>query len=228
MKIAVLHTMYDEHENVLENIHRISEKYKDAIFLVTHSFDKDSSHLNEIKNNSYYNELSNLGETLERIKIPANAISRNYSDLFKRLYEINTKVDIIVALTGDTKITNPIVFEKRYNEMKKNNYKLYVCQAKSQVFWSKNRILDRLQVDTTADFMPQLFFVDGDFAFRSKVFADISVVNDYTSEQCLGNEFLLHASLEDAGRLNKDPNNWLSYTDGVVWQSLTNGQPGRP
>jgi len=228
MKLAILQTMYDEHDNVLNNILEVKNKYKDSIFFVTHSFETSSKVLEKIKQVSYYNSLPNLGGTMDSLKLPANAIARNYSDLFKRLYKLNEKVDMIVALTGDTKIVNANVFEKRYDELKRNNYKIYVCQAKNQIFWSKDKVLNRTQTNRIADFMPQLFFVDSIFAFKSKVFENIPVVNEYTSEQCLGDEFLRHASLNDIGRLNRDPINWLSYTDGVIWQYLTNGRPGRP
>lgn len=228
MKLAILQTMYDEHENVFNNILKITNEYKDSVFFVTHSFDVPSALLEKIKQISYYQQLSNLGVSVEKLKLPANAISRNYADLFSRLYKLNEKVDMVVALTGDTKITDAKSFGRRYNEMKKNNYKIYTCQAKGQVFWSKNKILDRLQTDITVDFMPQLFFVDGVFAFKSKIFADIPVVNEYTSEQCLGDVLLNHVALNDIGRLNKIPEYWPSYKDGVVWQCMTNGEPGRP
>jgi len=227
MRLAILQTMYDEHENVLNNILEVSNKYKDSIFFVTHSFERESKLLEEIKQVSYYRALPNLAGTIKQLKLPANAISRNYADLFKRMYVLNKEVDMIVVLTGDTKITNAKVFENRHREMKRNGYKIYTCQAKNQVFWSKDMVLDRVQTERIADFMPQLFFVDGNFAFESKVFKNIKVVNEYTSEQCLGDELLNHASMNDIGRLNGDPVNWLSYTEGVIWQCLTNGEPGR-
>jgi hypothetical protein len=206
----------------------ISSKCRESIFFVTHSFERDSSQLARIKQLSYYNALPNLGDSIERLRLPANAVSRNYSDLFRRLYEVNEVVDLVVALTGDTKIIDAGSFGRRFEEMQKNNYKLYACQAKGQYFWAKDKILSRLQTDGVADFMPQLFFVDGKFAFKTKIFSYIPVVNEYTSEQCLSEAFLEHAGLDGVGRLNNQSTNWMSYTDGVVWQVMTGGRPGRP
>jgi hypothetical protein len=228
MKIAILQTMYDEHLNVLSNIHEVSSKYSESWFFVTHSFDSESAVLDQIKYLSFYESLINLGNSVSRSKLPANAISRNYSNLFTRFYKSNLDVDLIVALTGDTKLVDAKSFERRYIEMQDNHYDISVCQAKEQIFWSSLGVLDRLQDSNVPDFMPQLFFVDGKFAFKSKIFSNIKVVNEYTSEQCLGEEFLKHSDLSKLGRLNNDPINWLSYMDGVVWQALTNGKPGRP
>lgn len=227
MRVALLQTMYDEHENVFNNIKETSSIYRDAVCLVTHSFDKESSILGQIKLNSYYNSLQNLGNSLERLKIPAYSISRNYADLFNRLYLLNYNVDLIVALTGDTKLTDVNSFTRRYDEMKKHNYKLYACQAKEQVFWTKDKTLTRFQTKNIADFMPQLFFVDGSFAIETKVFSKIKITNEYTSEQCLSDAFLIDGEFNDIGRLNKEKSNWADYTDGVIWQCLTNGRPGR-
>ena len=227
MRIAVLQTMYDEHKNVLENIGKIKKTYPDSIFLVTHSFDKESSYLNGIQQTSHYKSLSNLESTLDKYKFPAYVITRNYSDLFKRFYELNTLVDMVVALTGDTKIVDVSSFERRYLEMR-NKYDIYTCQAKGQYFWSSDKELTRLQSEGIADFMPQLFFVNGVFADKTKVFNNISITNEYTSEQCLGDSFLKYSNISRLGRLNNDSNNWLSYTDGVIWQCMTDGRPGRP
>lgn len=228
MKLAVLQTMYDEHDNVLNNMLEVMSRYKDPLFFVTHSFERNSDALEKIKRASYYNALPNLGGTMDRMKLPAHAVSRNYSDLFRRLYEVNKEVDLIVALPGDTKITDAGSFWRRYEEMQQRGYKLYACQAKGQVFWSNDKILNRVQTDDVADFMPHLFFVDGKFAFRSRVFSEIPVINEYTTEHCLSEAFLKCADLKDIGRLNPVAINWLSYTDGVVWQIMSNGEPGRP
>ena len=227
MRVALLQTMYDEHENVLNNIKRVTSVYKDAVCLVTHSFDKHTDTLDEIKQHSFYEALSNLAGTVERLQLAAHAVSRNYSNLFQRLYETSIPIDIVVALMGDTKITDPVSIERRYTEMLECGYKLYACQAKGQYFYSEDMFLTRHQTENVVDFMPQLFFVEGSFALTSKVFSSIPVVNAYTTEQCLGDAFLKHASLSDVGRLNKDATCWLDYRDGVLWQVLTNGAPGR-
>jgi len=195
---------------------------------VTHSFDRNSETLEVIKNRSKYKALKNLVGDVERLKLPAYAVTRNYSDLFSNLYASRENVDLVVALMGDTKIVDAKSFERRFNEMMEHNYKLYACQAKTQVFWSSDKTLDRVQTDDLADFMPQLFFVDGHFTKTTRVFCNVPITNEYTTEQCLGDAFLQQAQLSDIGRLNKEPTYWKDYQDGIIWQALTNGAPGRP
>ena len=60
MNSAFIFSMYNEHLNVLNSINEIKSKITADVF-ISHSFDKDSEYLNNIRNSVLiYNKLENL------------------------------------------------------------------------------------------------------------------------------------------------------------------------
>jgi len=76
----------------------------------------------------------------------------------------------------------------------------------------------RIQYEGIRDFMPQFFMVEGSFASETKVFSDIAVTNEYTSEQCLGDEFSRHIKGSFLDNAHVIASNAYSYSDGLLYQ----------
>ena len=161
-------------------------------------------------------------------------MSRNFSKIFRDLYAA-PEMDYYVAFTGDTRVTDPINFNRLYNVMKDKNKIACVSQAIGQRFHAstdnlKDKSGNRYQHDRITDFMPQLFLLDGQFATSTKCFSNIEVTNVLTSEQCLGDELLSHIEgdfHDKVYRVNwRNPSYAYAYNDGVIYHARS-GKPGR-
>ena len=74
------------------------------------------------------------------------------------------------------------------------------------------------QYDGISDFMPQFFMVRGVAATFTRMFSDTKITNEYTSEQCLGDEFMKHVpgNFKDSAYIIST--NAYDYSDGIVYQ----------
>lgn len=237
MRPAFIITMHDEHDIVQASISNILKNYDDAIIQVVHSYDGSSFSNDKVR----YHQLGNLYGAISNSRLPAHSVCRNLSLGFSNLYNQNESYDIIIALTGDTLIGDPTSFERRAAEMKSRQTVAFVSQAVGQRFHANTDNPDvgitcgRLQTDQTTDFACCLFIIDADFAKKTKVFANIAITNDFTSEQCLGDELLRALGTTDpavfhknVSRLNsRSPHIAYSYNDGITYHARTNGRPGR-
>ncbi len=223
--------MYDEHNLVNDNIEAISELYPRSRHYISHSFDKVSPQLLSIISKGVYICHDNLATKFQDDEVATRSMCRNLETAFTKLYNLETgsetRADLIVALTGDTKIYDASFISRCWKAIEESNLDLLVCQAKGQYFWTDHRILSRLQTEHVHDFEPCLFLVKGSFGFSKRVFSSIPVSNRFTVEQCLGDAYLANVSDIRYGRLNPDPRNWMSFSDGVKFQYLTNGKAGR-
>jgi|SRR3989304_1733694 len=240
MKIAFVITMYDEHELVRTSILNILKQYSDATIHVVHSYDGKDFSIADLTV-SRYHKLENLYGKISNARLPSHAVCRNFSRGFSCLYADNTVYDVIVAMTGDTLIGDPESFERRRRDMASANCVAAVSQAVGQRFHASTDdpdagvVCGRLQTDKTTDFACCLFIVDGKFASKTNAFANICITNDFTSEQCLGDEMLRALGTtepevfhKNVMRLNKNsPHIAYSYGDGITYHARTNGRPGR-
>ena len=105
-----------------------------------------------------------------------------------------------------------------------------ISQAWGQTFWSSDGQLTRLQGEDLPDFACCIFVIDGQFFKDTKCFTQIEVTNEYTSEECLGEELVKHLPegnfREHISLLNTNPYAAYSYNDGVMYHAR-NGKPGR-
>jgi len=229
MKIGVAITMHSEHNVVIASIINMKRRETDQYTIaLIHSDDgSDTSELEKLVD--HYERLPDLFPLYNRFNFGAHAQSRNYNAAFRWLYYTNIEFDILVAMFGDTLITDPSNFNRRYDEMKLNGKIAMVSQAIGHWFYSNTddpTIIgqhgSRYQDEKITDIMPQLFLLDGKFARANKLFADIKVTNQFTTEQCMGDELARTVGIDfhdKIGRLNKDhPVEAYQYGDGVVLQ----------
>jgi hypothetical protein len=177
--------------------------------------------------------LPNLASKYNQFTLPAHAVTRNYSAGLSLLHE---KVDYIVMLLGDTLIYNPKPLHKAAKKMMTEKKYLCCSKAYGQYFnskesTSKNIITNRFQGEDTTDFLPQLFIIRGNLFEKTKCFTKIQATNEFTSEQCLGDETLRYFSkktiLSKTILLNaKNPTFGYSFTDGITYHAVW-GKPGR-
>ncbi len=240
MKVGIVITMYDEHSIVLKSVIEIKRKLPDSTIILVHSDDRrETSELTTLKEAvTKYIKLPDLSKVLENQQsLGANCIARNYSTGFKTLYSLGEQYDLIVGLTADTLITDGSSFYRRREEMLRTERSALVSQAIGQNFHAVDmdgsRIVEgRYQSPEITDFMPQLFFIDGKFAMKQKVFENIRVTNPYASEQCLGDNLVNRLTRENktfynsVGKLNwNSPTFAYAYADGVKYHALHDGVP---
>jgi hypothetical protein len=214
--------MYNEFKTVQATVDNIYKVYgQSAMIVVVQSNDGSGRGINNV---SYFRTFENLSPTLKTHKVPSHALSRNYGHLFSFAYNNLSSCKSIVAITGDTLISDPTTVIRLHKYMVQRNKILACSQAIGQNFHAidsdpeNGRCGGRFQYDGISDFMPQFFVVDGSFAFNTRVFSSIPITNEYTSEQCLGDSFMKHVKgtfLDNALILAK---NAYDFADGVLYQ----------
>lgn len=234
-KVAFIISMFDEYDIVLKTLLAINKNYKEPTIIIVRSDDGEQK--NEWQTIKLLTTrtitLPNLAKKYHRYVYPSYAVARNFSAGFSL---VNRKVDYIVALLGDTLIYDPKPLHMKAKKMIKSGKYLSCCKAYGAYFNSKEStpkklITGRFQDFDTTDFSAVLFVVDGQKFEKTKWFTNIKVTNDFTSEQCLGDETLKHFSkkeiLSKTIILNSD-NQYSCYdfTDGITYHAVS-GKPGR-
>ena len=194
-KVGFCITMYNENKTVIESLLAIWKYYGNRAFIVlVKSFDGNSNEGIK-KYVDVFVELPNLADTVRWDKIPSYCISRNYGEAYTKLYNSGHDFDYIVSFCGDTLVFDASNFERRFDELKSNDKIACVTQAIGQKFHSPDadpangKCFGRPQIwNVTTDIMPQFFLIDGKIAEENKAFVNIPVVNEFTSEHCLGDE----------------------------------------
>ena len=241
-KVAFIISMYDEYEIVLKTLNAIVTQYKDPIIIVVRSDNGEEKNewtsIKQLATKSII--LPNLASKYHRFILPAYAVTRNFSKGFSLLHE---KVEYIVALLGDTLIYNPKPLHSMATKMIQRKKYLCCCNAYDQYFHAKEStpekiIASRYQGSDTTDFSAVLFILDGKKFQQTKCFTDIKVINDFSSEQCLGDETLKHFSKKEILLktiiLNAKKKYFFysfmdgiySFTNGITYHAGT-GKPGR-
>lgn len=223
MNFVFLITMYKEYDVVNYSVQNIRKSFPNALIYVVQS-NKDSKKV--IENVDKFDALSDLSLSYRHHKLAAHAISRNYSHLFTKAIENGCADKVIVAITGDTLITDPTVALKLNNELKRQNKILACSQAIGQNFHAvdsdpeNGRCGGRYQFDGISDFMPQFFVLDGRFVAENRAFSTIAVINEFTSEQCLGDEFMKYVKGSFKDNALIIAKNAYDFSDGVLYNQL--------
>lgn len=214
--ISVLISMHDEDTTVAATIKEVLRAYGGSAFIFVVQSKCEVSPPRDVD----IEILPNLAGPTKRYELAARSLCRNLSHCFKRALK---ESDYIVAMTGDTLVTDANNFNRRFEDMKRNNKMLACSQAIGQNFHAvdsdpeSGRCGGRFQFYGISDFMPQLFIVDGNFFRRTGAFTDIAITNPFTTEQCLGDEFMRHTkgSFRDSALVFSD--NAYQYSDGVKY-----------
>jgi hypothetical protein len=96
--------------------------------------------------------------------------------------------------------------------------RVLICsQAIGQKFHAADGTLEgRPQHPGISDFMPQFWIVLGHWQKSTGAFTDIEVTNEWTTEQCLGDEFVKRRGNFDAYVISNDA---YGYSDGISYQT---------
>lgn len=211
--ISFLISMFDEEWTVNRNILEISKIFPDSFIAVVQSESGTT-----VEGSDDVSILPNLAKTLKRHEVPAAALCRNFSLLFQKAKQ---ESEYIVVLTGDTLVTGATNFDRRWEDMKRGGKVLACSQAIGQDFHAvdsdpgNGKCGGRFQFFGISDFMPQFWMVGGDFFRATGAFKDIANTNKYTSEQCLGDEFMRHVKGEFRNNALVLADNAYAYSDGI-------------
>jgi len=217
-KVAFCITMYNEKDVVQHNINMIKHHYRDDSFVIVIQSDSGQT----ITGYDVFEVFPNLGGTINPYKLAANSVTRNYNRAFTILYEQPNEFKYVVALTGDTYISDILGLERLYTRMIREKKVAGVSQAIGQRFHATidnppDVVEGRLQYEGISDFMPQFFIIDGEFAFRNRVFYNIEVTNDFCTEQCLGDELSKYVGEPFSRDVFILAKNAYDYGDGIEY-----------
>ena len=213
MLISVLISMHDEEWTVNKNIQHIHDVYPDAFIFVVQSESKA-----KVEGADGLLVVPNFAGTVPPHKLPSASLTRNFSLCFQNA---RNKSAYIVALTGDTLVTDAHNFERRWEQMKGQGKVLVCSQALGQDFHAvdsdpaNGRCGGRFQFAGISDFMPQFWMVEGGFFHATGAFKEIAITNPYTSEQCLGDEFMRHIKGPFRNSALVVSDNAYQYKDGI-------------
>lgn len=235
MKIGICISMYAEEDIVLKSIQNIRRIFEsDAYISIIQSGNRNTTPriVDEIKALSgIFEILPNVADWIDNPwKVPSHSLVRNYNRAFVNLYEMldyyKVEVDLIVGMTGDTLVTDATNFNRIYQTMQAEKMTAYVSQAIGCDFHAptsdpqQGKEGGRMQHEDIHDFMPQLFFIDGKIARKTEAFTKIKLVNEFTTEHCLGDELARVTSGVPfklvVKRYCKGSNR---YRDGIIYQA---------
>ena len=128
----------------------------------------------------------------------------------------------IVALTGDTYISDLSGLDRLFDKMISKDKVVCVSQAIGQDFHAYNsnppeECGGRFQYDGITDFMPQFFLIDGKFAKNTEIFSNMEVTNEYCTEQCLGDELSHYITKPFDKDVYIIAKNAYDYDDGIIY-----------
>lgn len=209
--LSWLITMHDEWKIVERTVKAIKLEHPwDEI----HIAQSDDGSGKRIPHVTSFDVLPNLIDQYPHERLGSHAVCRNYSHLFKRVKRGNW----LVALTGDTLIKDATMV----NRLTQIAGKRVLCcsQAIGQKFHAADGTREgRPQYPGISDFMPQFFVVNGSWQKDTGAFVDIEVTNEWTTEQCLGDEFVKRRGNFDAFVISNDA---YGYSDGISYQTKKN------
>ena len=229
-------TFFDEYDEVLNTIKNIKSAFKDEASIVlvnSECEDGNEETLSKIiESSDFYQKVENLYSKHSRFRFNSHSVSRNCNIMFNHVYESFQDFDYVVFLFGDTMITDASNFDRRFEEMKKEEKSFIAAQAIGQEFHASTANPEiglnggRFQHTRITDVMPQYILIDGKFARNKKVLSEVLNTNELTVEQCMGDAILkcldndvdkFHKNLY---RLNGDsPDNAYYYSDGIIYNA---------
>jgi len=196
MKIGFVISMYDEIDIVKETIQNL-RKYNSKILVIQSDPGNEKMILDESLCDKYEKMSDVAGGREEYAKIIAEkkegkgemigpiALTRNFNRGFSLIRDFD--VDYVIAITGDTKITNLEGILKIILKMKSGNKVVGGTRSIGYTMYDEFEKFTQFQHRNITNIMPQLFIASID-SVRNGLFCNTKRTNKYTTEQCFGDE----------------------------------------
>ena len=186
MKIGFIISMYEEYDNIIENI-QIIKKYNFTIILIQ-SKPKEPKRIMNSDHVDYYKmfpDITGTGNlfTGNAAKTISHPLGRNLEHGFKITKSFD--VDWWIVILGDVKITNFKGIKKIINKMKTENKTLGITREVGLTFVNKLGKIGKIEKSDTHNFVPT-FFIVGEKLVKKGIFQEIEIVNPFAMEECMG------------------------------------------
>jgi len=195
MKLGLLCSMYDEIDTVSQTLLR-TEKEWHYIHICQSGTLGTKQLLSQFhpRPGRIYSTFPNLADEYSQWELPAQALCRNYSHLFRSTQGL--ELDYVIAITGDTMLLYMHGIYDIIEKMKEKNLGLGVSKAIGADFHSKDLTLEDLEQgkgggrkqEYVPDHQPQFYVVNHGLVREEGMYCDINVINRWTSEEDLGYE----------------------------------------
>jgi len=211
MKIGFIISMYDEIDIVKQTILNL-KKFNSKIIVIQSDPGDQKLNLDESLCDKY-EKMSDIAGGREKYEkmieegkkerkgemIGPIALTRNFSRGFTLIQ--NFDVDFVIAITGDTKITNLNGISKIIQKMK--NDKKIVAGTRSIGYTMFNELgeFTQFQSRNITNIMPQFFIVDKNSVVKG-LFVNSKKTNKYNTEQCFGDEIVRYAKEKNMSFFN--------------------------
>jgi hypothetical protein len=196
MKIGIIISMYDEIDIVKETISNLKNKNTKVVVIQSDPGNKKIELDESICDK--YEKMSDVSggrdkyaKIIEEKKegkgeiIGPIALTRNFSRGFSLIRDFD--IDYVIAITGDTKITNLKGITKIIEKMKKDNKIIGGTRTIGFTMYDEFGKFTQFQHRKITNIMPQFFLADIN-SVRKGLFCSIKKTNKFTTEQCFGDE----------------------------------------
>ena len=186
MKIGVIISMYEEYENILENIKTI--KNNNFPIILIQSKPKDPNKIIDSTQVDYYKmfpDITGTGNlfTGDAAKTISHPLGRNLCHGFKTAKSFD--VDWWIVILGDVKIINFGGIKKIINKMKSKSKTLGITREVGLTFTNKFGKSGKVEKSDTHNFVPTFFIIDAKLVEKG-IFQEIEIVNPFAMEECMG------------------------------------------
>ena len=196
MKIGFVISMYDEIDIVKETILNL-RKHNSKIIVIQSDPGNEKMVLDESLCEKYEKMPDIAGGREEYAKVIEEkkegmgemigpiALTRNFNRGFTLIRDFD--VDYVVAITGDTKITNLNGISKIIEKMKRSKKIIGGTRSIGYIMYDEFGKFTQFQHRNITNIMPQFVIVNID-SVRKGLFCNTIRTNKYTTEQCFGDE----------------------------------------
>lgn len=202
MKLGFVISMYDEIDTVKKTIENLkpfnvkivviqSDPGKKEMMLDSSFCDKYEKMSDIAGGREKYEKMIEEGKKESKGEmIGPIALTRNFSKGFTLIQDFD--VNFVIAITGDTKITNLKGILKIIKKMKQHNKWVAGTRSIGYTMFDESGKQVQFQSRKCTNIMPQFFIADIN-SIRNKLFCNIKRTNKYNTEQCLGDEIVRYS-----------------------------------
>ena len=198
MKLGFIISMYDEIDNVNETILNL-RKYDSQIVVIQSDPGIQKLFLDESICDKY-EKMSDIAGGREKYSkmmeektaekgemIGPIALTRNFNRGFNLIQDFD--IDYVIAITGDTKITNLKGIAKIIEKMRNDNKIVGCTRSIGYTMVDENQKSVQFQHRKILNIMPQFFIAEIN-SVRNGLFCNTERTNRYNTEQCFGDEII--------------------------------------